>query len=85
MRARLSARGYRCAVYVYPPGTGFPDHTHEVDKIDGVLSGSFRIVMEGNEFLLEADDLLAVPRGRAHSAEVVGDVPVISIDAVRSG
>jgi mannose-6-phosphate isomerase-like protein (cupin superfamily) len=83
MCANLTARGYRCTVYVYPPGTRFPDHAHDVDKIDGVLSGQFRIVMDGKTFLLGAGDLLAVPRGCVHSAEVVGDVPVVSVDAAR--
>jgi mannose-6-phosphate isomerase-like protein (cupin superfamily) len=48
-----------------------------------VLSGSFRIRMDGRAFLRGPGDLLAVPRGHAHSAEVVGADPVISIDAVR--
>lgn len=38
-REKLERRGYRVARYVYPPGTYFPDHTHDVDKIDAVVSG----------------------------------------------
>lgn len=83
VRARLECRGFRVARYVYPPGTRFPDHTHEVDKIDAVLSGRFRIVLEGEPVVLEAGDAVHVPRGAVHSAEVVGDEPVISLDAVR--
>ena len=84
MCAKLAARGYRCTVYVYPPGTFFSEHTHDVDKIDGVLSGTFRIVMEGTAFELGPGDLLTVPGGCVHSAEVVGAQPVISVDAVRN-
>lgn len=83
MRARLEARGYRVTRYVYPPGTWFPPHTHDVDKIDGVLSGRFRLEMLGESVILEAGDMLAVPRGVVHAAEVVGDEPVVSLDAVR--
>jgi len=83
MRAKLEARGYRVSRYAYPPGTFFPEHEHAVDKIDGVLAGRFRMAMQGGEVVLEAGDLLAVPRGVVHSAEVVGEVPVISLDAVR--
>ena len=36
MRRKLESRGYRCATYVYPPGTTFPDHAHDKDKIDAV-------------------------------------------------
>ncbi len=82
LRARLEALGYRASRYVYPPGTFFPEHTHPMDKIDAVVSGRFRMTVEGTEVILEAGDCLAVPKGTLHSAEVVGDTPVVSLDAV---
>ena len=83
-RRKLEARGYRCTVYHYAPGTFFPEHSHPVDKIDGVLSGRLRICMNGTAHVLEAGDCIAVPRGQMHTAEVIGDSNVVSIDAVRS-
>lgn len=83
LRRRLEARGYRVTRYVYPPGTRFPDHAHAVDKIDAVVAGRFRLVLEGRAVLLEPGDAIEVPRGAVHSAEVVGDEPVVSLDAVR--
>ncbi|MDX1577380.1 MAG: cupin domain-containing protein [Gemmatimonadota bacterium] len=83
LRARLEERGYRVSRYTYPPGTVFPDHTHEVDKIDAVVSGRFRITVEGEGIVLGPGDAVVVPRGTVHSAEVVGDEPVLSLDAVR--
>lgn len=83
LRSRLESRGYRVSRYVYPPGTQFPDHTHEVDKIDAVVAGQFRIVLQGREVVLGPGDLVAVPRGAVHSAEVVGATAVISLDGVR--
>jgi len=83
MRRKLEARGYRVTGYVYPPGTVFPDHVHAADKIDAVLSGQFRMVLEGVEAILGPGDCLAVPRNAVHSAAVVGDAPVVSLDAVR--
>jgi quercetin dioxygenase-like cupin family protein len=80
---KLERQGYYVNRYVYPPGTIFPSHTHEVDKIDGVLSGRFRLVMKGQSVVLEAGDCLTVPRGIVHSAEVVGDEAVVSLDAVK--
>jgi len=80
---RLERLGYSVNRYVYPPGTVFPPHTHEVDKIDTVLSGRFLLEIEGERVILEPGDSLAVPRGVVHSAEVVGDEPVVSLDAVR--
>ena len=85
MRRKLEQRGYQVSRYVYPPGTSFQSHTHAIDKIDGVLSGRFRITMGGREAVLEAGDYLAVPRGVLHSAEVVGNEPVVSLDAVKKG
>ena len=84
LRAKLEGLGYSVSRYVYPPGTFFPEHTHSVDKIDAVVSGRFRMTVEGRELTLEAGDCLAVPRGIPHSAEVVGDQPVVSLDAIRS-
>ncbi|MHC4471836.1 MAG: cupin domain-containing protein [Planctomycetota bacterium] len=83
LRRKLEARGYRVSRYVYAPGTRFPDHTHAIDKIDGVLAGRFRMTTEGGSVVLSAGDCLAVPRGTVHSAEVVGDEPVVSLDATR--
>ncbi|MEW8329019.1 MAG: cupin domain-containing protein [Candidatus Thiodiazotropha sp.] len=83
MRAKLEALGYHVTRYVYPPGTYFPPHEHAVDKIDGVLSGRFRMSMGSRSVILEAGDTLHLPRGAVHSAEVVGDQPVISLDAIK--
>lgn len=84
MRRKLRGRGYQVSKYVYPPGAYFPEHDHGVDKIDGVLSGRFRMGMRGNSVVLEAGDLLAVPKHALHSAEVVGNEPVVSLDAIRA-
>lgn len=83
MRARLEAQGYVVTRYVYPPGTYFPDHSHDVDKIDAVLTGRFLLRIRGESVILTAGDALAVPKGITHSAEVVGDEPVVSLDAVK--
>ena len=41
LKARLQRLGYTVQRYIYPPGTYFPDHTHDVEKIDAVISGQF--------------------------------------------
>lgn len=83
MRQKLEAMGYAVTCYTYLPGTIFPMHDHEVDKIDAVLSGQFRMEMDGQSVILEAGDTLVVPRGVLHSAEVIGDDAVVSLDAVK--
>ena len=80
---KLEKLGYCCTRYTYLPGTVFPDHSHEIDKIDAVLSGKFRLSMKEKSIILEAGDYLFVPKGVIHRAEVVGDESVVSIDAVK--
>lgn len=84
MRRKLEQRGYRVNCYTYPPGTHFPEHTHNIDKMDAVLAGRFRMSMGGQTVILEPGNCLAVPRGTPHSAEVVGDEPVVSLDATKA-
>ena len=83
MRDKLVRLGCTVSLFTYPPGTRFPPHTHGVDKIDGVLSGRFHMTLQGRTLVLEAGDMLAVPKGVPHSAEVVGDQPVVSLDGVK--
>lgn len=84
-RRKIGKLGYRVTCYTYPPGTMFDVHTHPVDKIDGVLSGRFRIGMHGDSAVLEPGDFVHVPAETEHTAEVVGSEPVVSLDAVRTG
>jgi quercetin dioxygenase-like cupin family protein len=83
LRLKLDALGYRTARYVYEPGTSFPDHTHAVDKIDAVVSGRFRLVVRGHLVVLGPGDWVEVPAGAVHSAAVVGDEAVVSLDAIK--
>lgn len=83
LRRMLEERGFRVTRHVYAPGTRFDEHTHHVDKIDAVVSGRFRMTAPGAEAVLEAGDWLEVPRDTDHTAEVVGDEPVVSLDATR--
>ncbi len=83
LRRDLEAEGYEVHRYVYPPGTFFPAHTHDVDKVDAVVSGTFEIVLEGRRHVLGPGDRIPVPRGAVHTARVLGDEPVVSLDAIR--
>ena len=82
---KLEDQGYAVGRYVYPPGTYFREHTHDVDKIDAVIAGHFRITMQDGSAVLGPGEWVAVPRGAVHSAEVVGDDPVVSLDAIKRG
>lgn len=83
LRRKLEAQGYLVARYTYAPGTSFPEHVHDVDKIDAVVSGRFRMVVAGHLAVLGPGEWVEVARGVRHSAVVLGDDPVISLDALR--
>ena len=80
---RLEALGYKCTRYIYPAGTYFPDHDHVVDKIDAIVQGNFKITMHGESVILTRGSYVEVPKHTIHSAEVIGNEVVISIDAIR--
>lgn len=83
LRRKLQKLGYSVNRYVYPPGTCFPEHTHEVEKVDAVVSGQFRITVGSDSVVLGPGDAVVVPARTAHSAEVVGEATVVSLDAAR--
>jgi len=83
LRRKLEAAGYLVARYTYPPGAKFPEHTHAADKIDAVVSGRFRMVVAGHFVILGPGDWVEVPRGVHHTAAVIGEEPVVSLDGVR--
>ncbi|MBF0266191.1 MAG: cupin domain-containing protein [Gammaproteobacteria bacterium] len=83
MKKKLEDMGYSVNQYVYPPGTSFPEHSHGVDKIDGVLPGHFKMTLYGDSIILQAGDMLVVPKGVEHSAEVIGNESVVSLDVIK--
>ena len=84
LRDKLESMGYRVARYIYSPGTVFPDHKHGVDKIDAVVAGRFRLIIGGHLAMLGPGDWVEVPNGVMHNATVIGDEPVVSLDAVKT-
>lgn len=83
MRKKLEQEGFSVITYTYSPGTYFPEHSHSVDKKDTVLSGKFRMTALGSEFVLGPGDMLLVPAGTIHTAEVIGQESVVSLDATK--
>jgi len=59
-------------------------HAHAADNIDAVVSRHFRITMGAEQVLLGAGDAVYVPSGVEHSAEVMGENAVASLDAVKN-
>lgn len=83
LRRKLENAGYLVARCTCAPGATFPDHVHGFDRIDAVVSGRVRMVVAGHLAVLGPGDWIEVARGVRHSATVLGDEPVVSLDAVR--
>ena len=83
MRRHLENEGYNVQRYEYTPGTFFSEHTHAMDKKDAVLTGRLRIETDDGAVVLEPGDIIEIPSGMSHTAEVVGREKVVSLDATR--
>ena len=83
LRKKLENRGYSVSCYTYNIGTYFSDHKHGQSKIDAVLSGTFRMGMYDEFVDLGPGDWIEVPAGATHSDEVIGNKPVVSLDAIK--
>lgn len=81
--AFLEREGYEVCIYAYREGTVFDEHEHTQDKCDAVLEGFFRVRVGAEVFEMKAGDLLYIPAGTRHSAEVVGRHTVVALDATR--
>ena len=83
LRKKLENREYRVSCYTYRPGTYFSNHKHGQSKIDAVLSGTFKMGIYGKFVDLGPGDWIEVPAGATHSAEVIGNESVVSLDALK--
>ncbi len=81
---KLSIWGYKAKKHVYPTGTHLPDEAVDYDRIDAVLSGHFKVTLEGEELVLRAGDCLFIPRGTPRSAEVIGNQPVMCLEGYKT-
>tara|TARA_B100000609_G_C16867068_1_gene258113 strand:- start:125 stop:454 length:330 start_codon:yes stop_codon:yes gene_type:complete len=50
------------------PGSTVPTHTHENEQAGRVLSGSFKLVIDGKEHILKEGDHYMIPSNVPHSA-----------------
>lgn len=83
LKRSLKTAGYLLYVYSYPGGMCFPVHTHEYEMIHIVLSGSLKITLDGTDNILVPGERFTVPAHAPHSAEVLGDSPVVCLDATK--
>ena len=83
LQARLEADGYQVSLYLLAPGTSFGEHCLPEARIEAIFAGQLRLVFGGKTHLLGPGDWLEVPAGITLVSEVVGDEPVLGLDAAR--
>ena len=83
IKHQLKDDGYNIYVYSFPGGMCFPVHSHDYDTIHIVLSGSLKISMNGSDFFLTPGERFTIPANTPHSAEILGDTPVVCLDATK--
>ena len=83
IKQALKDEGYNIYVYSYPGGMYFPPHSHDHDTVHIVLSGSLKVIIDEVDHILLPGERFIVPADTLHSAEILGDSPVVCIDATR--
>ncbi|RUS90679.1 hypothetical protein EGW08_001579 [Elysia chlorotica] len=83
MEEKLQRMGYHSIKYTFSPGTDFPDHTHNVTKMDAITTGKFFFSMHGQNLVMEPGDIVEVPKQVVHNAHVVGSESVTFFDSTK--
>jgi mannose-6-phosphate isomerase-like protein (cupin superfamily) len=65
----------------YHPGAVLASENVTTDRVEAVISGLLRITIDGASAILAAGDAVFVPRGSMRRVEVVGAMPVVSLEA----
>ncbi|MDB5035410.1 MAG: uncharacterized protein JWQ98_2651 [Chlorobi bacterium] len=73
IRKRWNERGYKCDVWIDPPGQIWHDFVHDVDELFTVLDGRVELVMAGLTLLPEIGEEIAIPANTIHTVRNVGD------------
>lgn len=58
-------------------GTVVPTHQHDNEQLSYCLSGSMRLTFPDREIVLRAGELLLIPSGVPHGAEMLEDVATL--------
>ena len=81
---KLAVWGYEAQARTLNPGEYHPDRRVQVDMVDAIVQGRLKITLEGESRTLSAGDCLFLPKGVVTSIEVVGDRPVVCLEALQA-
>jgi quercetin dioxygenase-like cupin family protein len=62
------------------PGKGPGPHRHPYDEVQFVREGRGLYVVEGQEFEVQAGDILVIKAGEVHSFLCIGEAPLVQVD-----
>jgi quercetin dioxygenase-like cupin family protein len=68
--------------YIYAPGSVFPRHAHPEEQVTLVIRGRIRFDLDGTPVELGPGEVIVIPGGTPHGAEVIGEEPVESYNAL---
>ncbi|MGR8946737.1 MAG: diguanylate cyclase domain-containing protein [Gammaproteobacteria bacterium] len=81
---KLAVWGYEAQARTLNPGEYHPDRRVQVDMVDAIVQGRLKITLEGESRTLGVGDCLFLPKGVVTSIEVVGDRPVVCLEALQA-
>jgi quercetin dioxygenase-like cupin family protein len=81
LKQQLRDEGYNLYVYSYPGGMCFPPHSHDHNTIHVVLNGAMKVTLDDTDHILKSGERFLVPANMLHTAEVLGEMPVVILDA----
>ena len=81
LREELEAGGYQLALQLLAPGTTFAAHCPCVARFEAVFAGRLQVVIAGRVHVLGPGDWIDIPAGVPMTAEVLGEEPVLCLDA----
>lgn len=84
VRHKLAVLGYDATPKTYRPGEQAPTRRVPVDSVEAVVEGQLRIILDGEARVLKPGDFLFIPKGLMTSVEVVGQRPVLCMEAIRA-
>lgn len=82
LHRKCELEGCHVTRHTYHPGAVLAAQSVDTDRIEAVVSGLLRMTIDGESAILAAGDSIFIPRGSVRRIEVVGSMPVISLEAV---
>ena len=65
----------------FQPGSVYPAHSHEREQFSFMLSGRMRLTVGDEVSEVGAGDMWHAPSNVEHGGEILGDEPVVFVDA----